>query len=119
MRIRLCPSYNSVSRLPLTSATYAHALDPDWPLCKFEARGACRDPRCAFQMARDYALDAGGVLRSLHALARWCAPHQCSASFPQDVAYAMYVVVVLCCVPSRHTSRHFFFFLGCVGGRGS
>ncbi|KAK9843788.1 hypothetical protein WJX81_006447 [Elliptochloris bilobata] len=67
---RLCPTYGSVSRLPLASATYAHALDPDWPLCKFEARGACRDARCQFQMARDYALTAGGVLRSLHALAR-------------------------------------------------
>lgn len=70
---RLCPTYSSVSGLPLASATYVHALDADWPLCKFEARGACRDAQCQFQMARDYALDAAGVLRSLHALARRCA----------------------------------------------
>lgn len=72
-RGRLCPTYSSVSRLPLASATYAHALDADWPLCTFEARGACRDAQCQFQMARDYALGAAGVLRSLHALARRCA----------------------------------------------
>ena len=73
LRGRLCPTYSSVAGLPLASTTYAHALDADWPLCTFEVRGACRDARCQFQMARDYALGAAGVLRSLHALARRCA----------------------------------------------
>jgi hypothetical protein len=39
---RLAPSYRGLAKLPLLSPTYAHAIDPLWPLCPFEVavRGA-------------------------------------------------------------------------------
>ncbi|KAK9793010.1 hypothetical protein WJX73_010419 [Symbiochloris irregularis] len=54
---RLCETFTRLAKLKLTSSTFTHALDVQWPLCPFELRGACRDANCSFQMTVDYDLD--------------------------------------------------------------
>jgi len=55
---RLCGTFASFGGGQLASPTFAHALDPQWPLCAFEhaPRGACHDAACAAQMTVDYCL---------------------------------------------------------------
>ena len=72
---RLTEAYQLVSRMPLTSPTFAHRLDPHWPLCYFDARGKCNDAACPFQMKTDYQLEGVAVLSDLQALARRCTLH--------------------------------------------
>ena len=89
---RLTEAYQLVSRMPLTSATFAHRLDPHWPLCYFDARGKCNDAACSYQMKADYQLQGVAVLSDLQALARRCTVHVlqgrlcclpcCSVHFP-------------------------------------
>ena len=72
---RLTEAYQLVSRMPLTSPTFAHRLDPHWPLCYFDARGKCNDAACPYQMKTDYQLQGVAVLSDLQALARRCSVH--------------------------------------------
>eukprot|EP00891_Asterochloris_glomerata_P007163 jgi/Astpho2/7163/Aster-x0310 len=67
---RLTEAYQLVSRMPLTSATFAHRLDPHWPLCYFDARGKCNDAACPYQMKTDYQLQGVTILSDLQVLAR-------------------------------------------------
>ena len=55
---RLCDTFPTFGGGQLASPTFAHALDPQWPLCAFEhaPRGACHDAACAAQMTVDYGL---------------------------------------------------------------
>jgi len=49
------------------TCSLAHTLDPAWPLCVFDVRGACKDPGCTMQHLRDGALPgalACGELRA-------------------------------------------------------
>ncbi|KAG1671564.1 hypothetical protein FOA52_011287 [Chlamydomonas sp. UWO 241] len=40
-------------------------MDPTWPICKFDVRGSCKDPRCGMQHLRDGVLTADGAARQL------------------------------------------------------
>eukprot|EP01025_Chloroclados_australasicus_P059206 TRINITY_DN7476_c0_g3_i2.p1 TRINITY_DN7476_c0_g3~~TRINITY_DN7476_c0_g3_i2.p1 ORF type:complete len:1108 (+),score=111.86 TRINITY_DN7476_c0_g3_i2:97-3324(+) len=31
-------------------------IQPNWPMCQFQARGECRDPNCEYQMERNFKL---------------------------------------------------------------
>lgn len=62
---RLCRTFQAVSALPAMSATFTHKLEPHWPLCPFELRGACHDSTCEFQMARDYNAGPRPALQDL------------------------------------------------------
>ena len=72
---RLTEAYQLVSRMPLTSATFAHRLDPHWPFCYFDARGKCNDAACPYQMKTDYQLQGVTILSDLQVLARRCRVH--------------------------------------------
>ena len=55
---RLCETFATLGGGQLAGPSFAHALDPQWPLCAFEhaPRGACHDAACAAQMTVDYWL---------------------------------------------------------------
>lgn len=78
---RLSPLFHGGARA-LLSATWAHRLQPNWPLCPFEGapHGACHNDGCPFQMARDYALPPQAALQDVYDLAARSAPACCSYS---------------------------------------
>lgn len=55
---RLSATWAVVVGSPITSASYAHAIDPHWPLCPFDVRGSCQDVRCCRQHWVDLQLGA-------------------------------------------------------------
>ena len=69
---RLCPTYQSISKLPLSSRIYAHKIEPNWPFCTFELRGSCRDTTCRFQMNIDCTLNNVDVLKNVRRMAERC-----------------------------------------------
>lgn len=71
---RLCETFASLGGGQLASPTFAHALDPQWPLCAFEhaPRGACHDAACAAQMTVDYSLPPKLALDNVVKLAARC-----------------------------------------------
>ena len=74
---RLCETFASFGGGKLASPTFAHALDPQWPLCAFEhaPRGACHDAACAAQMTVDYWLPPKLALDNVAKLAARSEPH--------------------------------------------
>ena len=69
---RLCVTYQTVSKLKVSSRTYANRLNPQWPVCPFELRGTCRDLKCPFQMNQDVNMSNMEVLQDLQNLAKRC-----------------------------------------------
>lgn len=69
--LRLCESFESACGASLASATFAHGLEPHWPLCPFESnpRGACHNAACGFQMTLDYWLPPVLALEDVYKLA--------------------------------------------------
>ena len=74
---RLNEAFQLASGAALTSATFAHALDPHWPLCPFEhaPRGACHNAACSFQMTVDYLLPPAPALDDVMKLANRCVSY--------------------------------------------
>ena len=62
MRFRLLRLSEAIDLLPqdgsMAAATSSmmpvlvgEALDPSWPVCKFDVRGSCKDSRCTMQVS--------------------------------------------------------------------
>ena len=52
--------YGAACRQGPSRETAPPGLDPHWPLCPYELRGACRNAQCPFQMAADRAAVRSG-----------------------------------------------------------
>eukprot|EP00884_Botryococcus_braunii_P002531 jgi/Botrbrau1/12279/Bobra.0323s0019.1 len=65
---RLLPSYSLLGQGSITSTRYVHAINPHWPMCPFELRGACKNPACKYQMAADYSLKGLDALQEIQQL---------------------------------------------------
>lgn len=48
-----------------TVRSCASGIDPEWPMCMFELRGACMNPRCNSQHWSDAGMKAGGPQQAL------------------------------------------------------
>ena len=62
---RLCETYHDATKAAFLSASYGNTIDPQWPLCPYEARGSCRNAKCPYQMAADYTLEAVQIVRDI------------------------------------------------------
>ncbi len=62
---RLCETYQAATKADYLSATYGNTVDAQWPLCPYEARGSCRNPKCPYQMPADYTLEAVQIVRDI------------------------------------------------------
>lgn len=62
---RLCPLYRAVFKLPLSSQTHSHSIDPNVPFCRFESQGKCNDPDCTAQHKEDITLAENDVAKDL------------------------------------------------------
>lgn len=72
---RLSPHSQQVTGASPVSTTFSHAVDPMWPLCKFDARGKCNDVACASQHWCDLHLSSSESLEeATQLLKRACVP---------------------------------------------
>eukprot|EP01134_Creolimax_fragrantissima_P003460 CFRG3460T1 len=62
---RFVPFYRTKAKLPLSSKSYSHKIDPMKTMCKFEISGSCRNPNCRNQHIKDYTFSNEELLKDI------------------------------------------------------
>ena len=67
---RLNPLYRTQFKLPLSSLSFSHRIDPHKIICRYELQGKCHDPSCAAQHLKSASLSTDELVGNLLAYAK-------------------------------------------------
>jgi hypothetical protein len=62
---RVNPLYRAVFKLPLSSQTHSHSINPHVPFCRYESQGKCNDASCIAQHWNNVSLSDDGIVNDL------------------------------------------------------